>query len=209
MIYKDFYSYLLEQFSQPVDLFTGARKQPFTLYSERDVLFIKNAKDNIRRLDREGVDAFIARFEETASTAPGDYQDVTFNASYLLAAMKYLAKGDDASQTVVRFHHEENADSEQRYHAWLQAHPQGFVLNLLKSSEGKEGSSVSNSTCLHAAGCPAVNNERSYSQPRPFTGGDYFKVCAENFQELETEALRITRLTTIKRCRCLNTVLMR
>ncbi|WP_318363443.1 hypothetical protein [Enterobacter sp.] len=207
MIYKDFYSYLLERFSQPVDLFTGARKQPFTLYSEQGVLFIINAKNNIRRLGREGVDAFIARFEETGSVLPGDYQDVTFNASYLLAVMKYLSRNEEGSTTVVRFHHQENANSEKHYHLWLQTHPQGFVLNLLKSNQGKEGISVSNSTCLHAAGCHFVNNDRSYSQPLPYTGGDYFKICADNFQELENEALRITRLTKIKRCRCLKNTL--
>lgn len=206
MIYRDFYCYLLEQFAHPVALFTGARKQPFTLYSDQDKLFVKNSKNKVRRIQRESVDAFIARFEETGSFTPADYHDVTFNSSYLLAAMNHLSNMEVYSTNIMRFHNQESADSERQYHLWLKNHPDGFVLSLLKNSEGKGSISASNSTCLHASGCSSINNDRHYSQPKPFTGGDYFKVCAENLQELEAEALKITQLQQIKRCRCLKNI---
>lgn len=112
MIYRDFYHHLLEHFSQPVELFTGARKQVFTLYSEQNVLYIRNSKNNIRRLGRDDVDAFITRFEETGSILPRDYQDVTFNSSYLVAVMKYISNISDEEKDILRFHSQENANSE-------------------------------------------------------------------------------------------------
>lgn len=201
MPYKDFYHFMLERFSQPVELVTPARKQPFTLYVEQGKLYVKNARNNIRCLNKKGVSAFIEHYEETNSHSHKDYQDITFNASYLLAAMKYLSMLDDSSSTIVRFHSKENLHSEQQYRAWLKSNPHGYVLNLHKSSEGKNNASTERSTCLHTAICDSINNDRNYSQPEPFTGGDYFKVCAEDFAALEAEARAITALSTIKRCR--------
>ena len=203
MTYKDFYHFMLESFSQPVELVTAGRKKTFTLYAERGKLYVKNSKNNVRTIDKKYMDAFIERFEDTGSLFPGDYQDVTFNASYLLAAMKYLSLLNDHVQTVVRFHSKEQEDSEKQYRAWLDANPDGYVLNLLKSSEGKNDASTERLTCLHSAACDSINNNRSYSQPEPFTGGYYFKVCAEDLAEIEAEARTITALTVIKRCRCI------
>lgn len=200
MPYKDFYHFMLERFSQPVELVTLGRKQPFTLYVEKEKLYVKNASNNIRRLDKKSVAAFIEHYEETDSRLPKDYQDVTFNASYLLAAMQYLSVMDVRLGTVVRFHSRENPDSEQHYQAWLKTHPNGYVLSLAKNSEGKNNSSAERFTCLHSSTCNSINNERSYSQSEPFTGGDYFKVCAEDLAELDAQARNITGLTTIKRC---------
>ncbi|MFP8735754.1 hypothetical protein [Klebsiella aerogenes] len=90
MIYKDFYHLMLESFSQPVELFTESRNVPFTLYVEEQKLFVRNGKDNTSRIGPKEVAAFIERFEENESLAAKDYQDVTFKASYLLAAMKYI-----------------------------------------------------------------------------------------------------------------------
>lgn len=203
MTYKDFYHFMLESFSQPVELVTPGRMQPFTLYVEQGNLYVKNASNNVRRLDKKSVAAFIERYEDTGSQSPGDYQDATFNASYLLAAMKYLSLLNDPVQTVVRFHNQEQEDSEQQYRMWLDANPDGYVLNLLKKSEGKNDASAERYTCLHSSACDSINNNRSYSQPEPFTGGDYFKVCAEDLAEIEAEARTITALTVIKRCRCI------
>lgn len=200
MPYKDFYHFMLERFSQPVELVTLGRKQPFTLYVEQGNLYVKNASNSHRRLDKKSVAAFIEHYEETCSQSPKDYQSVTFNASYLLAAMKYLSVMDESSRTVVRFHSKENPDSEQHYQTWLKTHPNGYVLNLAKNSEGKNNASAERFTCLHSSTCSLINNIRSYSQPEPFTGGDYFKVCADDLAELEAEAQAITELIIIKRC---------
>jgi len=200
-VYKDFYQLMLEQFTSPVELFTLSRKQPFSIYAEQETLYIKNTGGNIRRLDRKSVAAFIEHFEETGSQAARDYQDITFNASYLLAVMRYL---DGDAMTVERFHSAEDPDSERRYHRWLNAHPDGFVLNLLKSSEGKNNASAEQKTCLHSAQCTYINKTTNSLHPEPFTGSDYFKVCAADLSELKSAALKITTLLEIRKCPCLN-----
>ncbi|MBZ7462673.1 hypothetical protein FMJ29_27465 [Klebsiella michiganensis] len=90
MAYKDFYHLLLESFSQPVELFTGSRNVPFTLYAEEQKLFVRNEKDNTSRIVPKEAAAFVERFEESESLLAKDHQDVTFKASYLLVAMKYI-----------------------------------------------------------------------------------------------------------------------
>lgn len=200
MAYKDFYHLMLEYFSQPVELFTGSRNVPFTLYTEEQKLFVRNGKDNTSRIDPKEVAAFVERFEETESLLAKDYQDVTFKASYLLAAMKYIT---EHNASVVRFHSEELLHSEVQYKNWLDANPEGYVLNLLKRSEVSDKLDPENSTCLHSADCYSVNNERSYTHPEPFTGNDYFKICSANLYALEQEAIRITKLSKVKRHDCL------
>lgn len=200
MLYKDFYHLLLESFSQPVELFTGSRNVPFTLYAEETKLFVRNGKDNISRIDPKEVAAFVERFEESESLLAKDYQDVTFKASYLLAAMKYIT---EQNASVVRFHSEEIHNSEIQYKYWLKANPEGYVLNLLKRSEISSELDLTNSTCLHSAGCSSVNNERSYSHSEPFTGNDYFKICSVSLCLLEKEAIKITKLSTVKKHSCL------
>lgn len=200
MAYKDFYHLLLESFSQPVELFTGSRNVPFALYAEEKKLFVRNGKDNTSRIDPKEVAAFVERFEESESLLAKDYQDVTFKASYLLAAMKYIT---EQHASVVRFHSEELHNSEAQYKDWLNANSEGYVLNLLKRSEISSDLDPTSTTCLHSAGCTSVNNERSYSHSEPFTGNDYFKICSTNLYELEQEAIRITKLSIVKRHSCL------
>lgn len=200
MVYKDFYHLMLESFSQPVKLFTGSKNVPFTLYVEGQHLFVRNGKDNASRIVPKEVSAFVERFEESESLLAKDYQDVTFKASYLLAAMKYIT---EQNASIVRFHSEELYNSEVQYKNWLNAHPEGYVLNLMKRSEISSELDPTSSTCLHSAGCLSVNNERSYSHSEPFTGNDYFKICSENLYKLEQEAIRITKLSIVKRHFCL------
>lgn len=200
MAYKDFYHLMLEYFSQPVELFTGSRNVPFTLYTEEQKLFVRNGKDNTSRIDPKEVAAFVERFEESESLLAKDYQDVTFKASYLLAAMKYIT---EQSASVLRFHSEELENSEVQYKNWLNANPEGYVLNLLKRSEVSDKLDPASSTCLHSVGCSSVNNERSYSHSEPFTGNDYFKVCSASLYALEQEAIRITKLSSVRRHSCL------
>ncbi|WP_438335505.1 hypothetical protein ACSYAE_01950 [Edwardsiella tarda] len=200
MAYKDFYHLMLESFSQPIELFTGSRNVPFTIYAKEQKLFIQNGKDNTRRIDPNEVAAFVERFEESESLLAKDYQDVTFNASYLLAAMKYIIA---QNASVIRFHSGELHNSEVQYKNWLSANPEGYVLNLLKRSEISSELDPTNSTYLHSASCPLVNNERSYSHSEPFTGNDHFKICSTNLYELENEAIKITKLSFVKRHVCL------
>jgi len=91
MVYKDFYHLMLEFFSQPVVLYTGSRNVPFTIYTEEQKLFVRNSKDNISCILPKEVSAFVERFEESDSLSAKDYHNVTFKASYLLAAMKYIS----------------------------------------------------------------------------------------------------------------------
>jgi len=200
MVYKDFYHLMLESFAQPIELFTGSRNVPFTLYAEEQKLFVRNGKDNISRIDPNEVAAFVERFEENESLLAKDYQDVTFKASYLLAAMKYIT---EQHASVVRFHSEELYNSELQYKDWLNANPEGYVLNLLKRSGISSELDPTSSTCLHSAGCPSGNNERSYSHSEPFTGNDYFKICSKNLYELEQEAMKLTKLGIEKKHSCL------
>lgn len=200
MAYKDFYHLMLEYFSQPVELFTGSRNVPFTLYTEEQKLFVRNGKDNTSRIDPKEVAAFVERFEEAESLLAKDYQDVTFKASYLLAAMKYIT---ERNASVVRFHSDELFNSEVQYKNWLIANPEGYVLSLLKRSEISGKMDPTNSTCLHSSGCSSINNERSYAHPEPFTGNDYFKICSANLDALEQEAIRITKLSIVKQHSCI------
>ena len=155
------------------------------------------------RIDPKEVAAFVVRLEETESLLPKDYQKVTFKASYLLAAMKYIAVQNSLSTSIVRFHSEERDDSEEQYKDWLNVNPEGYVLSLHKRSEISSNFDPEASTCLHAAGCSSVNNTLSYSQPKPFTGGDYFKICSTSLAELEAEAIRVTTLSSVKRHSCI------
>lgn len=208
MAYKDFYHLMLEYFAQPAELVTGVRNQPFTLYAEDQKLFVRNGKNNVSRLDPKEVAAFVVRLEETESLSPKDYQKVTFKASYLLAAMKYIAEQNSPGTStpgtsIVRFHNEDQNDSEERYKDWLSANPEGYVLSLHKRSEKSDHFDPTASTCLHCASCSSVNNTLSYSQPKPFTGGDYFKICSTSLAALEEEAIRITTLSFVKRHSCI------
>lgn len=202
-MYKDFFYFLLERFAHPVELKTGVRKRPFTLYAEQGELWVKNETQNLRRLGRKEVDAFIARYEETESRKSVDYQDVTFHSSYLLAAMKYLEEKHAPGDSVVRFHSDDNPNSEQNYSAWISAHPQGYVLNLRKGTEGKGNAEAERFTRLHTAGCRRLAHTSTAVHPQPFTGNQYYKICADSLDELEKEAHVITALPEIRRCPCL------
>ena len=108
MAYKDFYHLMLEYFAQPVKLVTGARNQPFTLYAEEQKLFVRNRKEKVSRIAPKEVAAFVVRLEESESLSPKDYQDVTFKASYLLAAMEYITAQNSLSASILRFRSEEH-----------------------------------------------------------------------------------------------------
>lgn len=84
------YDTLVNYFSIPHDLETESRKSKFRMFSEEGKLFVHNNKDNIRSLSRDEVDNFYKIFKRTGSRSPSTYTDVTFNSSYILAAVSYL-----------------------------------------------------------------------------------------------------------------------
>ena len=88
------YETLVKSFSTPIDLETESRKSKFRIFSEDGKLFVHNNKDNIRPLSVDEVDNFYKVFKETGSRSPSTYTDVTFNSSYILAAISHL-KGQD------------------------------------------------------------------------------------------------------------------
>ena len=88
------YETLVKFFSTPVNLETESRKSKFSIFSEDGKLFDHNNKDNIRPLSVDEVDNFYKVFKETGSRSPSTYTDVTFNSSYILAAVSHLKEQD-------------------------------------------------------------------------------------------------------------------
>ncbi|WP_228268564.1 hypothetical protein [Acinetobacter ursingii] len=88
------YETLVKSFSTPIDLETESRKSKFRIFSEDGKLFVHNNKDNIRPLSVDEVDNFYKVFKETGSRSPSTYTDVTFNSSYILAAVSHLKEQD-------------------------------------------------------------------------------------------------------------------
>ncbi|HFX6247970.1 hypothetical protein [Acinetobacter baumannii] len=88
------YETLVKFFSTPVNLETESRKSKFRIFSEDGKLFVHNNKDNIRPLSVDEVDNFYKVLKETGSRSPSTYTDVTFNSSYILAAVSHLKEQD-------------------------------------------------------------------------------------------------------------------
>ena len=84
------YEIFIKQFTTPVNLETESRKSKFNIFSEDGKLYVHNNKDNIRPLSIDEVDNFYKIFRETGSRSPSTYTHVTFNSSYILAALTYL-----------------------------------------------------------------------------------------------------------------------
>lgn len=87
---KNIYDVLLAEFSSPVVLSTGIRKQPFTAYSENGKFIVLNAKNKERSVTEKETNNFYEEFTKTGSISTKTYQDLTRNASYLLAAVHHL-----------------------------------------------------------------------------------------------------------------------
>jgi hypothetical protein len=67
---------------QPLETVTG---REFTVGTYLDSLVFTPASSGIGQSDgRKAAERFLARFNATGSTRPGDYADVTRNASYLI-----------------------------------------------------------------------------------------------------------------------------
>jgi len=87
---KPFYEILIDEFHDEKKLMTEARKSEFTMFSDNGKLYVINSKGNTRRLESIYVNNFFEEYKNTGSMSPSSYQDITFNSSYLLAALKYL-----------------------------------------------------------------------------------------------------------------------
>jgi hypothetical protein len=55
--------------------------------------YTPSATDRPRRQDWKHVAAVLDRFNKTGSFEPGQYQDVTYNASYVLAVLRAVVSG--------------------------------------------------------------------------------------------------------------------
>jgi hypothetical protein len=89
-IAQSFYQTLITEFRAQTQLTTGARKTPFTIFSDNGKLYVLTAKGTTRILDEGSVNNFFEQFKKTGSTSPVSYHEITFNSSYLLAALKEL-----------------------------------------------------------------------------------------------------------------------
>lgn len=69
---------------------------------------------------------------------------------------------------------EQFVDNDVAYLAWMDEHPEGYVVNTTKRSNPKY-------LVLHRAGCPHI---RSHSNPNAFTGMGYMKVCGSDQGDL-------------------------
>ncbi len=70
---------------QELETVTGRR---FTVGIYRDGLFFTPASSGYGQADgRRAAERFVERFNETGSMRPGDYGDVTRNASYLIGLL--------------------------------------------------------------------------------------------------------------------------
>lgn len=87
---KPFYQILIDEFHDEKKLMTEARKSEFTMFSDDGKLYVINSKGNTRRLEAIYVNNFFDEYKNTGSMSPSSYQDITFNSSYLLAALQYL-----------------------------------------------------------------------------------------------------------------------
>lgn len=87
---KPFYQILVDEFQDEKKLITEARKSEFTIFSDNEKLYVVNSKGNTRRLEAMYVNNFFEEYKATGSMSTSSYQDITFNSSYLLAALQYL-----------------------------------------------------------------------------------------------------------------------
>ena len=88
--YDELLALAREQADQPLTTVTGLE---FTVGTYRDSLVFTPASSGIGQSDgRRAAERFLARFNRTRSLRPGDYSDVTRNASYLIGLL--IASGE-------------------------------------------------------------------------------------------------------------------
>jgi hypothetical protein len=82
------------------------------------------------------------------------------------------------------------------YLAWLNAHPEGLVVNTRRDFSPDYA-------ILHRATCPSIQDMRGDYRDDPFTGHDYVKVCANGLEQLDSwhQQHGIGALKPCERCR--------
>ncbi|MCU6353909.1 hypothetical protein [Morganella morganii] len=102
-----------------------------------------------------------------------------------------------------RFDGNNNQKTECEYIKWLNEHPDGFVLNFRKDTEGKGSKSTERFARLHSASCKRLCSRQTAKSQTPFTGGMYAKLVSDLLPELYNEGCGILGLDSIKKCPCL------
>jgi len=75
---------------QPISTVTG---RMFTVSAYLDSLVFTPASSGFGQSDgRKAAERFLARYNETGSLRPGDYADVTRNASYLVSLLRVAGR---------------------------------------------------------------------------------------------------------------------
>ena len=70
---------------------TGARGRGFAVHlSEEGPAYVPESSGEPRDDTWDRISKVLDRFNESGSTSPGDYQDITHHASYVLAMLKEL-----------------------------------------------------------------------------------------------------------------------
>jgi hypothetical protein len=89
MTYEELLALARRVESQTISTVTG---RTFSVRVYRDSLVFAPASSGFGQSDeRKAAERFLARYNETGSLRPGDYSDVTRNASYLSACSGWLA----------------------------------------------------------------------------------------------------------------------
>jgi hypothetical protein len=71
----------------------------------------------------------------------------------------------------------EFSDSDEAYQDWLENHPEGFVLTMLRNKPPDK-------MYLHRASCYKIKNYNRMARPGGFTERAYIKICAVNLDSL-------------------------
>ena len=86
MTYDELLALARDLADQPLETVTG---REFTVGIYRDSLVFTPASSGLGQSDgRKAAERFLARFNESGSLRPGDYADVTRNASYLIGLIQ-------------------------------------------------------------------------------------------------------------------------
>lgn len=105
--------------------------------------------------------------------------------------------------TVSIFRSDLQVNSECAYQEWLRDNPDGFVINALKSASERATKSDERFTRIHRAACKTINPLLSLTDKTGFTTGQYQKICSTSFESADSEARKVTGLSTIQPCQCI------
>ncbi|MCX9039313.1 hypothetical protein OGY37_12170 [Citrobacter sp. Cpo030] len=85
-----FYSVMANAFHVPTDLTTGPQAKPFVMFTDGGRVTVAKPDGKRRAISPKEAHAFFEHYQATGSTTASHYREASFNASYLLAALKYI-----------------------------------------------------------------------------------------------------------------------